>query len=289
MRHAVLGAGGVGGLMAAALARSGQPVVVIRRPGTPAITTLNVSSDVLGEFQAHVRSAERLEEPVDVLWIGVKAGALEPALEEAPPELVELAVVPLLNGVDHMEPLRARYGDHAYAGTIRVEAEREAPGRYVQSGPFIALEIAGPDRGAAERIAEEVSAAGIRATVQDDVAFTLWSKLIMLGPFALTSTASGLALGAIAADEGWRELMIGCMQEVRQVAAAEGVELTEPTQMLEIAPKSMRTSMQKDAAAGRPLEVDHIAGPILEGGHRHGIPTPVTRKLVAIIREKHPA
>lgn len=286
MRHAVLGAGGVGGLLAAALARAGLPVVVVRRPGSPPLDRLRVRSQVLGDFEAGVHSTERLEEEVDVLWVTVKAGALEAAIAEAPPELVRLAVVPLLNGVDHMAPLRRRYGDRVTAGTIRVEAERVAPGEIVQNGPFIVVDLAGPG---AEEIAEDVNRTGIRAAVQDDAELALWSKLIMLGPFALTSTASGLDLGGIAADERWRGLMLGVMREVQGVAAAQGIELTEPVQMLDVAPPTMRTSMQKDAAAGRPLEVEHIAGPILRGGREHGVPTPATEELVAIIREQHPA
>jgi 2-dehydropantoate 2-reductase len=285
MRHAVLGAGGVGGLLAGALARAGLPVLVIRRPGTPPLDRVHVRSQVLGEFEAELRSAERLEEDVDVLWVTVKAGALEGALAAAPAEHVRLAVVPLLNGVDHMEPLRARYGERALAGTIRVEAERVAPGEIVQNGPFIAIDLAGPG---ADRVAADVEATGIRASVHDDQAFALWAKLIMLAPFALTSTAAQRDLGGIAADRRWRGLMLGCMHEVREVAAAQGIELVEPAQMLEVAPPTMRTSMQKDAAAGRPLELEHIAGPILRGGREHGIPTPATQELVDLIQARNP-
>lgn len=290
MRHAVLGPGGVGGLLAGALARAGEEVTVITRPGAPYPARIRVRSVVLGEFEAPVKVTDRLDEAVDVLWVTVKAGALPAALDQAPGDRVELAVIPLLNGVDHMKSLRARYGDRrVYAGTIRVEAELVAPGEIVQNGKMIALEVAGPDRRLAERIAEEVSATGMAATVQENPDLALWSKLVTLAPFALTSTASGLQLGGIDADPKWRELMLASMREVQAVAAAEGIVIGEPVRLLDVAPPTMRSSMQKDAAAGRPLEVDQIAGPVLSGGRRHGLATPATERLVALIRERHPA
>ena len=122
MRYAVLGAGGVGGLVAGALARAGHEVTVIVRPGTEHPARIHVVSDVLGEFEAPVGVAHRLQAPVDILWVATKAGSLEAALPQAPSELVVEAVIPLLNGVDHMAPLRAAYGAERVAvGTIRVE------------------------------------------------------------------------------------------------------------------------------------------------------------------------
>ena len=292
MKYAVLGAGGVGGLVAAALARAGHEVTVVIRPGSEHPPAVHVESDVLGEFDAPVTAVERLAEPVDVLWVATKAGALESALAQVPAGLVGRAVIPLLNGVDHLEPLRRAFGaERVAAGTIRVEAEKEAPGRVRQKGGFIVLDLAGPDRlrPVLDEVQAEVDATGMRARVVESPEHALWDKLIFLGPFALTSTASGLDLGGIRESERWRGLMVGAMTEIRQVAAAEGVEITEPTAMIDVAHPGMRTSMQKDAAAGRPLEVDHIAGPVLRGGERHGIPTPCVRELYDLIRARHPA
>jgi 2-dehydropantoate 2-reductase len=283
MKHAVLGPGGIGGLLAVALAHAGHPVTLIVRPGTAADfpRPIHLQSDVLGEIEAEVAVVERLAEPVDVLWIAVKAGQLEAALAQAPAEFVG-AAVPLLNGVDHLTPLHNAYGpERVLVGTIRVEAEKLEPGRYRQKGPFIALELAGrPD------IVEEVAATGIQARAVGDGEHALWAKLIMLAPFALTSTASQLTLGEIAEQPEWRERMVGAMREVKAVAAAKGIELEEPTGMLNVAARDMRTSMQKDAAAGRPLELEHISGPILRGGKDRGVPTPRTEELVGLIRAR---
>ena len=286
MNHAILGAGGIGGLLGAALSRAGHHVTLIVRPGTAAgfPNPIHLQSDLLGEIEAEVAVVERLAEPVDVLWVAVKAGQLEAALEQAPPGLVEV-VVPLLNGVDHLATLRRAYGpDRVVTGTIRVEAERLEPGSYRQKGPFIVAELAGrPD------LVAELNQAGIQARVVEDGERALWAKLIMLAPFALTSTASQLSLGQIAEQPEWRDRMVSAMREIKAVAAAQGIELEEPAGLVNVAARDMRTSMQKDAAAGRPLELDHIAGPIVRGGREHHVPTPATEELVDLVRARYPA
>lgn len=290
-RYGVLGAGGVGGLVAGALAKAGHEVTVVIRPGSEHPDHVRVDSEVLGQFEAPVRVVERLHDPVDVLWIATKAPALKQAVAEAPAAVVKEAVIPLLNGIDHLDVLRRTYGDELVAaGTIRVEAEKTAPGHIRQAGAFIVMDLAGPDalRPVLERVAGDVDATGIRVRVVDSPEHALWDKLLLLGPFALTSTASGLSIGGIRDDPRWRAMMVGAMEEVRQVAAAEGVQLGDAEALIEVPPPGMRTSMQKDAAAGRPLEIDHIAGPVLNGGERHGIGTPRTRELVDLIRAKHP-
>src|SRR5918992_56476 len=133
MRHAVLGAGGVGGLVGGALAKAGQPVTLLVRPGRrdhyP--ERLSVGSEMLGTFKAPVQVADRLDGQFDVVWITVKATVLDAALRAVAPEkLGDGVVVPLLNGMDHVEHLRDRYGpERVLPGTIRVEAEQIEPGR----------------------------------------------------------------------------------------------------------------------------------------------------------------
>src|SRR5262245_50461202 len=126
LRHAVLGAGGVGGLIAAALARAGADVVLVLRPETLARFPgrLAVESVTLGDFEVEVAATPALDRPVDVLWVTVKATGLGAALQLAPPaEVGHATVIPLLNGVDHLAVLRERHAN-VVAGAIRVESER---------------------------------------------------------------------------------------------------------------------------------------------------------------------
>jgi 2-dehydropantoate 2-reductase len=288
VRHAVLGAGGVGGLVGGVLARAGHTVTLLVRPGRQNHypNQLTVESGTLGTFEAPVRMTDRIDEPFDIVWITVKATALEAALEAVPEhDLGSGVVVPLLNGVDHIGQLRDRYGpERVLPGTIRVEAERVEPGRVRQLSPFANVEVAPspatPTR--AEEVCGDLRAAGLSCEVQDDEVTMLWGKLCFLAPFALATTASGVTLGDVRSDARWHSRLESCVAEACSVAAVEGAKLTPQPILaaLEGAPDALRSSMQKDVAAGRAPELDAIAGPILRGGHKYGIDVPTTRALV---------
>jgi 2-dehydropantoate 2-reductase len=287
MRHAVLGAGGVGGLVGGTLAKAGHPVTLLVRPGRrdhyP--ERLTVESGKLGTFEAPVRISDGLDEPFDVVWITVKATALEAALAAVPEErLGECVVVPLLNGVDHVERLRDRYGaERVLPGTIRVEAEQLGPGRVRHLSAFADVQVAPSPatRARAEVLCDELRGAGLGCEVREDAVTMLWSKLCFLAPFALATTASGGSLGVVRSDPDQWSLLEACVNEACAVGVAEGAEVApEPIlAALEGLPDGFRSSMQKDVAAGRPPEVEAIAGPILRGGSEHGIDVSGTRAL----------
>jgi 2-dehydropantoate 2-reductase len=247
---------------------------------------LTVESEALGAFEAPVRVADRLDEQFDVVWITVKAMALEEALKSVPPEkLGSGVVVPLLNGVDHVEQLRDRYGsERVLPGTIRVEAEQLGPGRVRHLSAFVDVQVApgSATRARAEVLSDELRGAGLTCEIHEDEVTMLWSKLCFLAPFALATTASGGPLGAVRSDPQWRALLEACVNEACAVGVAEGAEVApEPIlTAFEGLPDGFRSSMQKDVAAGRPPEVDAIAGPILRGGNEHGIDVSVTQGLV---------
>ena len=111
MRHAVLGAGGVGAFVGAALARTGRDVLLLMRDESLARYggVVHVESALLGDFDAEVPAAATLDRPVDVLWVTTKATQLQDALERIPDgAAADAIVVPLLNGLDHVELLRRR-------------------------------------------------------------------------------------------------------------------------------------------------------------------------------------
>ena len=293
MRYAVLGAGGVGGLVGGMLAKAGHPVTLLVRPGRRDLypELLSVQSETFGSFETPVRVGETLDEQFDIVWITVKAAALEPALRTIPPEeLGGGSVVPLLNGVDHVEHLRDRYGaERVLPGTIRVEAEQIGPGRVRHLSAFADVQVAPRPvtQARAEALCEELRGAGLGCEVRDDEVTMLWSKLCFLAPFALATTASGGPVGVVRSDPGWWTRLEGCLNEACAVALAEGAKVApEPVlATLQEAPDGFRSSMQKDVAAGRPPELEAIAGPILRGGTEHGIDVSATRALVDRIME----
>ena len=289
VRYAILGGGGLGGFVGGALARSGWDVLLLLRPETLAQhpTRLRVESVVLGDFEADVATGSTLDREVDVLWVTVKATRLGPALGLAPPERVGAAVVvPLLNGVDHIPVLRERYL-HVLAATTRVESERVGPGLVRQTSPFAHVDLApGPRR---DEIGDDLRAAGLEVALAPDERTMLWEKLAFLAPLALTTTALGAPIGEVQADPEWNDRLMRCHDEAVAVALAEGAMLDPPrfrSELLDFPGGQGRTSMQKDFDAGRPLELDAIAGPIVRGGRLHSTATPATEVLVRLVEAR---
>lgn len=283
MRHAVLGAGGVGGLIGGALARAGHDVVLLMRPGSRDEYggRLRVDSVVLGAFEVDVPAATALERDVDALWVTPKAPQLDSALELVAPESAAGAtVVPLLNGLDHVALLRSRYGDErVLPGVIYVESERVGVGRIAQKSAFALVELA--PHPLADALSAELEDAGLSCAIGASEAAVLLRKLATLGPVALTTTAIQAPLSAVMGDPVWRSRIEASMREVAAVAAAEGVDFdVEATLALCDGAGDMRSSMQKDREAGLPLELDAIGGAILRASHRNGLDAPATRALV---------
>src|SRR5438105_12568667 len=111
MEHAILGAGGVGGLVAGVLAQAGEPVTLVVRPEATADypEKLCLQRPATGEQEFAMAHTALLDHPVDVLWITVKATQLGAALQQVP-GAPAATVIPLLNGIDHVALLRSRYG-----------------------------------------------------------------------------------------------------------------------------------------------------------------------------------
>ncbi len=286
---AVLGPGGVGGFLAAALDRGGMRVTVLARESTAASIErdgLAVDSVRLGAFRARPQAVCVLEETVDVLMVATKASGLEAALArvQAQPRLV----VPLLNGLDHLAVLRARFGPAAVAASIRIESDRPRPGVIVQTSAFLRIDLASDDprrRPMLAALAEQLEAARVPARVLDSEAQVIWSKLVRLNALACTTSAADLLLGPILADPGWRRLLYGAIDEGAAVARAEGAEVDplHTRRELDEAHPTLGSSMARDLATGRPAELDAIAGAVLRAARGHGLACPCIERLVGLI------
>jgi 2-dehydropantoate 2-reductase len=288
MEHAILGAGAIGGLVGTALASLGEDVTVLVRPerlmGYPANLSVERRS---GAITAPAKAAATLTKPVDVLWIATKTYQLQTALEAV--QAVPARVVPLLNGVDHVEVLRARFGrDRVLPATIAVEAERIAPGRFVQRSPFVNFNLAASGEPLLGGIVTKFQDLGFTCKFIQSEQTLLWSKLCFLGPFALVTSASGMNKGEIYADSEWKHKLLSAIAEACAVAKASSAEVdaTRIQAIFDGLPAAIRSSMQKDLAAKRPLELDAIGGPIARGGERYGINVSTTAALMAAIRAR---
>jgi 2-dehydropantoate 2-reductase len=313
VRIAVLGPGGVGGLVAGALTRAGEQVSLVGRPSTVeaiARDGLRVQSVLLGSFTAHPAVLTGLDvSGLQALVIATKAIGLEQALEriQTQPKLV----LPLLNGLDHLALLRERFGEETVvAATIRVESDRPEPGVIVHTSRFLRVDMASRfarARPGMERLARALCDAGVPARVhpsgrdleqlsgasgesalRDWEAQVMWSKLVRLNALACTTSAHDRLLGEIRSTPELRAELIGAIEEGCAVARAEGAVLDseEPLGELSAAHDTLGSSMQRDIAAGRIPELDAIPGSVLRAAARHGIACPTIERLVSAIAER---
>ncbi|MFI8227867.1 ketopantoate reductase family protein [Streptomyces sp. NPDC085900] len=291
---AVLGPGGIGGLLAGLLARAGHRVIclagedtvqVLRRDG------IRVRSGRFGDFTARVEADTVLREPVAACLVAVKHTALEAALDRVPPSaLGDGLLVPFLNGVEHPAALRARYRPDLVApAVIRVESTRVAPGVIEHGSPFAEIDLTGEgvDRKRLDAPALALEAAGPVTRVLDDETGALWAKMSFLAPFALLTTLHALPLGEVRTRH--REELTALVEETAAVSRACGGP-TDPARAMaryDAFPPQTKSSMQRDAEAGRPLELDAIGGALLRAADRHGVSVPVTARVVRELARQH--
>jgi len=295
LRIAILGAGGVGGFVAGALARAGDDPLVIAREETAQVIArhgISVQSVLLGAFVAHPRSAPALEAPVDCLLVATKATALQRSLARI--RTKPALVVPLLNGIDQMLTLRERFGAGCVgAGVIRIESDRPAPGHVVQTSPWVRIDLAADDASLTEpieRLAAVMEGAAIPVRIGTSEAAILWSKLVRLNALACTTSAAEAPLGFILGDPRWRATLTACVAETAAVARAEGATIDPRDALAELraAHPQLGSSMWRDLAAGREPELDAIAGSVLRAADRHGLACPTIARLHSqIARRAH--
>lgn len=289
MRHAILGPGGIGGLIGACLADSGESVTMVGRPQAMADYPAELQLESpFGNLRVPVEHAMQVPS-ADVVWITVKATQLESALSSFPNAHGVRGIVPLLNGVDHVARLREKYGaEQVISATIAVESERIAPGHIAHRSPFAILNVASSGRTLLGQTVADFTRRGFTCRFTDNEATLLWSKLVFLAPLALVSTATGQVIGEFLFDPASREMVFSCVREACAVATKEGATVDPDAVIANISklPPHLRSSMQKDVEQGKPPELDAIAGPILRGVAKHGLEAPVTRELVKQVEAK---
>ncbi|MBK6017525.1 ketopantoate reductase family protein [Streptomyces sp. MBT53] len=304
---AVLGPGGVGGLLAALLSRAGHRVICLAGEETADSLRsdgIRVRSAAFGDFTAPVEADTELREPVDACLITVKATALDAALARVPATaLGDGLLVPFLNGVEHPARLRAHHPPAQVApAIIRVESTRVAPGVIEHGSPFAEIDVTGDPvpRERLEALAAALRAAGPTTRVLPDETAALWAKMTFLAPLALLTTlphsrlrSNGgtpidLPLGDVRTRH--REELTALLEETAAVSRSYGGP-SDPVGALaryDTFPPGTKSSMQRDAEAHRPLELDAIGGALLRAAERKGIAVPVAAGLVRELGASQP-
>jgi len=272
--------------MGTVLAHLGHSVtLVVRRESLASYPDQIKLESPFGNFEVPVAKSTEVP-PADVLWLAVKATQLESSLEAFKnPEQVT-AIVPLLNGIDHIGLLRERYGTgRVIPATIAVESERVAPGHIVHRSPFAILNVFSAREQLLGPTLAQLQKTGFECHFIDHEPTLMWTKAVFLAPIALATTAFDQPIGGVIAKPEWKAQWESCVREACAVATAEGAKVDANIVFTRMAgaPYGMRSSMQKDVEQGNPPELDAIAGSILRGARRHGIEAPATTSLAAAV------
>jgi 2-dehydropantoate 2-reductase len=285
---AVVGPGAVGGLLAWLLHRAGEPVIAVGRASTVAAIQANGIEVRSGEFGTGV---ERVPASAEIprgasVIVATKtyglAGVL-PQLAAAEP----IEVLSLLNGIEHMAPLRSALPGFAVAGaSITVSALRASPAVIDHRSPFVRVEV--PDAAAGFSSVAALTAAGPSVRTGGTEAEVLWAKFRILASMALLTSYWREPVGvALSTDP---ELTEDVLAEVAACSTAEGVPATgaQLSAALRSVPAGMRTSLQEDLAADNPSELDAIGGALVRVGAAHRVATPAIERIVEAIGGSSP-
>jgi 2-dehydropantoate 2-reductase len=272
----------VGGALAVRLANAGVRTICVTHPEAAGIIALSgiVVETPSGTLSARLEATEHLTTPVSLLLVAVKAPMLGEALERVDPAAVEEGlVVPLLNGIEHMDVLRERFGNRVVAGTIsHYQAYRAGRVQIVEStsAPVVTIASDSLPREEVERAGDLLRLGSVDVRVGASEKRVLWHKLARIAALAAATSASGRTVGELKADPGWRARLEHALMETCSVAEADGVPVgfAEQWKIVERMADETTTSAARDVAAGRRSELDAIVGSVLRAAERNGVACP---------------
>jgi 2-dehydropantoate 2-reductase len=293
---AILGPGGIGGLLAALFWRHGLTVSCIAKEdsvGHLRRNALVLRSGFFGDITARPRFVSRLDTKPTYLFITTKANELRKALESLHPELLaDTILCPLLNGVEHFETLRHQLLRPVVVAMIgKVEAKKLEPGvvAHMSSGSP-EIEMAAHDVPAArlEEMAQLLRDVGLRVTVCPDEQGVVWRKLVRLNALACVTAVTNRPLGFARENAEWRNTLIQCVREGVAVASYQGVTLDaeDVVRQIDALPAGLTTSLQRSIAAGDASELEAIPGAVLRAAECHGVNCRTIRSMYESLRAR---
>jgi len=295
----VVGAGGVGGYLAAMLAKSGERVwLVARKETAEAVRRRGVCAQIRGERLC--AQPERVaEDPAafggqaDAVLFAVKGYDLEAAAEKAAPMIgLETLLVPFGNGVGNAETLRKLYPKNPVAnGAIYIVSHTVEPG-VVKVGGKGALAVMGTDGALPPRLRALGGAfgkAGIKTKLSERISTDVWRKFLLIAALATLTSCHDAPMGAVVKKHG--DELEAILREIVAVGRAEGAELGEADienvyKQLAKVPYDSPTSMWLDFQKGGPTELEQISGYVVRKADEHGIAVPVMRRCYEELRQR---
>ncbi|MFI8260058.1 ketopantoate reductase family protein [Streptomyces sp. NPDC085665] len=289
MKILTVGAGAVGGWFGARLALAGQDVTFLVRPErAAALRERGLRVTGLGEELAltpELVTADALSRPYDLVLLSVKSTALDRAAKDLAPAVGPgTAIVPLLNGLAHLDHLTDRFGRaRVLGGVAKVVTTLNEHGDIVRMAPpsvVITGELDGRPSARVDAVRAALAAAGIDSPGTADVVGSMWHKWVFISTLAAVTCLGHGSVGEVAAVPGGAGLGRSVLAEAAAVSAAAGHPVPEAelafTARTVTAPGSPLTpSMYRDLVSGRPTEVEHVFGDLTARARALAVPTPL--------------
>src|SRR5437868_13492978 len=298
LRILIVGAGAVGGYFCGRLAQAGRDVTFLVRPSR----AKQLSRDGLRIISPHgdalltpkLVTAETIDVPYDLVLLSVKAYALEAAMNDFAPAIgLETMILPVLNGMHHINLLTKRFGEHAVIGGVcLVVAEIDDQGRIVQLADIQQLAY-GERRGELTARLQSLDAtlqeSGFDARLSTDIMQEMWEKWVQLASLGAITCLMRGAIGEIVAVPGGADLSLKILDESAAVATACGHKPSEALLSRHAAAMTapgspLTSSMYRDLRKGPAVEAEHILGEFIERGDAHGVATPLLRAAFINLR-----
>jgi len=289
MRMLVVGAGSTGGYFGGRLAQAGRDVTFLVRSARAAQLQAN-GLQILsphGDFTLKpqlVTSGDTIE-PFDLVLLTAKAFSIEAAIEDLAPAVgPDTMILPTLNGMKHMDVLRARFGSKPVVGGVcRVSTAIDEQGRIVQLSQLQSIDYGETDGVISPRMRQLdafMQVAGFDVRLSSTITRDMWEKWLLLSTLGSATCLMRANVGEIRAAEGGLDFVLHLLDEVTSIARASGVIptddfLRDAAATLTAKGSTFTASMYRDLQRGSKTEADQIVGDLLVRGRKAGIATPL--------------
>ncbi|MGY3486180.1 2-dehydropantoate 2-reductase [Bradyrhizobium sp. USDA 4011] len=291
MRVLVVGAGAIGGYFGGRMLQGGRDVTFLVRPrraselASAGLVIKSPNGDVTLNNPPTVQ-ADKLSDKFDVVLLSCKAFDLEDAIKSFAPAVGDkTAIIPLLNGMLHLDALDKKFGaQHVLGGLCAIAATLNEKREVVQLQPMQSLGFGERAGGLSDRvraIAETFSAIN-GAAASEHVMQDMWEKWVFLASLAASTSLMRTSVGNILAAPGGQDFLLGILDECSAIAAdaghAPGGPFFQRTRgLLTTEGSPMTASMFRDIKAGLPVEADHVIGDLIVRADAAKIPVPKLR------------
>lgn len=293
MKILIVGAGAIGGYFGGRLLEKGEDVTFLvraRRKEKLESTGLNIQS-VNGDCRLTPQLITKDHEPevYDVVLLSTKSYQLAGAIEDMRPFVGEKTMVlPLLNGISHVDQLIEAFGEQSVIGGLCfVEATLDEEGTIVQASPMNQLvygERSGEKTDRINRLKESFDGTKADFVLSDNIEQEMWHKYLFITALSGITTLFEQPIGPIRELESGQRTIAALLKELETVMEAIGAPIKSGVsgkllEKMNSMGEGMKSSMQRDAEKSQPIEADHLQGYLLEKANEQGIAVPVLEAI----------